>query len=80
MCRAERFRKCVVCIQSAALNAMAISSCCIAVSELQQRLELELSDRAYGHLLRLSSRTGRSVQELAAELLAQNVLAMQGRP
>jgi len=40
-----------------------------------QRLDLEISDRVYEHLMRLSSSIGRSVEELAAELISQSVHA-----
>ena len=42
-----------------------------------QRLDLDLSDRALDHLDRLSAKTGRSVSDLAADLLSQ-ALADQG--
>ena len=43
-----------------------------------QRLALDLSDRVLDHLDRLSAKTGRSVSDLAADLLSQ-ALADQGR-
>jgi predicted transcriptional regulator len=48
-------------------------------SKLPQRLDLEISDRAYERLQRLASRTGRSVRDLAADLIAQSFSPRQGR-
>ena len=52
---------------------------CLDASKLPQRLDLEISDRAYERLQRLASRTGRSVRDLAADLIAQSFSPRQGR-
>ena len=48
-------------------------------SRFPKRLDLDLSARVLDHLDRLSAKTGRSVSELASDLLSQ-ALAEQGRP
>ena len=48
-------------------------------SRFPKRLDLELSDRVLDHLGRLSAKTGRSVSDLASDLLCQ-ALADQGHP
>ena len=42
-------------------------------SPMPQRLDLELSARTHDQLTRLSLKTGRSISDLAAELLCQAV-------
>ena len=48
-------------------------------SRFPKRLDLDLSDRVLDHLDRLSAKTGRSVSDLAADLLSQP-LADQAHP
>jgi len=40
-------------------------------SRLSRRLDLELSETAMAHLHALSARTGRSIQDVADDLLSQ---------
>ena len=40
-------------------------------SRFPQRIDLELSEEALDHLERLSSKTGRSIRGIAADLLSQ---------
>lgn len=72
---AERFKTVVFHIAFTALQDMAISSRFLVGSERLQRLDLEMSDRVYERLMRLSSSIGRSMEELAAELISQSVHA-----
>ncbi len=74
---AKRFKTVVFHIAFTALQGMAISSRFLVDSQMLQRLDLEISDRAYEHLMRLSSSIGRSVEELAAELISQSAHAPQ---
>jgi hypothetical protein len=70
---AERSKTVVFNIAFTALRVMAISPCFLTGAARPQRLDLEVPHHVYGHLMRLSSHTGRSVQELAADLIAQHV-------
>jgi len=56
---------------SVSIIAMASDLFQLDPSRFLQRIDLELSEEAMDHLEHLSSKTGRSIRDLAADLLSQ---------
>jgi hypothetical protein len=42
-------------------------------AKFPKRIDLELTEEVYGHLIAISQRTGRSISEIAVEILGQSI-------